>query len=435
MRFARLHYPALVCPLLFFAAPIHAENWPAWRGPTGQGVSSEENLPLKWSATENVHWKVALPDAGNSTPVIWNEHIFVTQASEKTVWPPQGGNGGLAAARRRSLLCFRRTDGKLLWQKDVLYAEKEPTHPTNPFCSASPVTDGERIVVSFGSAGIYCYDFEGKELWKKDVGKVEHIWGNASSPVLFGDLAILWCGPGQRQFLLGVNKHTGAEIWRHEEPGGSSGLGANKEWVGSWSTPILARVGNRDQLILSVPEKVKGFDPQTGMELWFCRGLSRLVYTSPLSAGGVVVAMSGFHGPALAVKLGGSGDITKDRLWHHATNLPQRIGSGVIVGQHVYLVEENGVPHCFELKTGKEVWDAQVTKRPAGSCWSSMVAAGDRLYVVDNNGAAVVLAARPKYELLSTNRLQERIYASIAVSNGELFLRTYQHLWCISEKN
>jgi outer membrane protein assembly factor BamB len=324
----------------------------------------------------------------------------------------------------------------LLWQKDVRYEERESTHPTNPFCSASPATDGERIVVSFGSAGIYCYDFDGKELWKKEVGKLEHIWGNASSPVLYGDLAILWCGPGQRQFLLAVNKSTGAEIWRHEESGGSSGLGANKEWVGSWSTPILARVGDRDQLILSVPEMVKGFDPRTGTELWSCGGLSQLVYTSPLYADDVVVAMSGFHGPALAVKLGGHGDITKDRLWHHTSSLPQRIGSGVIVGQHVYLVEESGAPHCFELKTGREVWGAQVLKRPAGSCWSSLVAAADdRLYVVDNNGATVVLAARPKYELLSTNRLQERTYGSIAASNGELFLRTYDHLWCISEKH
>jgi outer membrane protein assembly factor BamB len=430
----RLYYLAVVATFCCCAVPIHAENWPAWRGPTGQGISSEENLPLQWSATENVRWKVSLPDAGNSTPVIWNEHVFVTQASEKTVWPPQGSNGGPAVARRRSLLCFRRSDGKLLWQRDILYAEKEPTHPTNPFCSASPVTDGARIVVSFGSAGIYGYDFEGKELWNKDVGKLEHLWGNASSPVLYGDLAILWCGPGQRQFLIGVDKHTGAEIWRHEEPGGSSGLGANKEWVGSWSTPILARVGDRDQLILSVPEKVKGFDPRTGTELWSCRGLSKLVYTSPLYADGVVVAMSGFHGPALAVKLGVQGDITKDRLWHHTTNQPQRIGSGVILGPHVYLVEESGAPHCFELKTGKEIWDAQVTKRPAGSCWSSLIAAGDRLCAVDTNGTTLVLAARPEYKLLATNRLQERTYASLAVSDGELFLRTDKHLWCISEK-
>jgi outer membrane protein assembly factor BamB len=424
---------AVVTPIICCTALAHADNWPGWRGTTGQGYSAERALPLTWSATDNIRWKVPLPDAGNSTPVVWGERIFVTQASEKTAWPPPVA-GGPAAARRRSLLCLRRADGQLLWQKDVIYDAKEATHPTNPFCSASPVTDGERVVVSFGSAGLFCYDFAGKELWKKGLGKLEHIWGNASSPILYRDLVILWCGPGKRQFLLAVNKTTGAEVWRHEEPGGASGLGADKSWVGSWSTPLVAHVNGQDQLILSVPEKVKGFDPQTGKELWFCAGLGQLVYTSPLYADGIVVAMSGFHGPALAVKLGGTGDITKDRLWHHTRSNPQRIGSGVIVGNHIYIMEETGVPHCFELKTGKEVWDAQVSKRPGGNCWSSVVVAGDRLYVTGTGGETQVLAARPQYQLLATNRLGEHTNASIAVSNGELFIRTDKHLWCVAEK-
>src|SRR5262249_28151873 len=159
----------------------------------------------------------------------------------KTVWPPKGGNGGPAAARRRSLLCLERASGKLLWQKDVIYEDLEATHPTNPFCSASPATDGERVVVSFGSPGMYCSDFAGKELWKKNLGKLEHVWGNASSPILHGDLAILWCGPGERQFLLAVNKKTGEQVWKHDEPGGSDGM-KNKSWIGSWSTPIVVRV-------------------------------------------------------------------------------------------------------------------------------------------------------------------------------------------------
>jgi outer membrane protein assembly factor BamB len=426
------YLPALAA-LLCCAALARGDNWPAWRGPTGQGFSAERDLPLTWSPTENVRWKVPLPDAGNSTPVVWGDRIFLTQASEKTTWPPPGA-GGPAVARRRSLLCLARSDGNTLWQKDVFYDQKESTHPTNPFCSASPATDGERVVVSFGSAGMCCYDLEGRELWKKDLGKLEQIWGNASSPILYGDLAILWCGPGERQFLLAVNKRTGADVWRHDEPGGASGLGEDKSWVGSWSTPIVVRVEGRDQLILSVPEKVKGFDPRTGAELWSCAGLSKLVYTSPLYADGIVVAMSGFHGPALAVKLGGKGDITKDRLWHHTASIPQRIGSGVILGEHVYLVEENGVPHCFELRTGKEVWVGQGSQRLGANCWSSLVAAGDRLYVVDQHGDTHVLAGRLQYELLATNRLGEHTNASLAISEGQLFIRTDKHLWCIASK-
>src|SRR5262245_14992876 len=173
----------VACGLSGIAA---AADWPGWRGPTGQGLCRELDLPLKWGPKENVRWKVPLPDAGTSTPVVWGDRVFVTQAADKTLWPPQGGNGGLAVARKRGLLCFARADGKLLWRKDVVYEEKEATHPTNPFCSASPATDGERVVVSYGSAGLYCYDFSGKELWKKDAGKMEHVWGNASSPVLQG---------------------------------------------------------------------------------------------------------------------------------------------------------------------------------------------------------------------------------------------------------
>jgi outer membrane protein assembly factor BamB len=420
--------PAAPAILALLALCARADDWPGWRGPTGQGHSAEKNLPLKWGPTENVRWKVPLPDAGSSTPAVWGDRVFVTQASEKTVWPPRGNNGGPAAARKRSLLCFARADGKLLWQKDVIHEAEESTHPTNPFCSASPAVDGERVVVSHGSAGLHAYDFSGKELWKVDAGRMEHIWGNASSPVLHGDLAILWCGPGENSRLLAVDKKTGQKAWEHPEPGGDP-----RKNIGSWSTPILAQIDGQDQLILSVPNRLKGFDPKTGKELWSCAGLTSLVYTSPLYAEGVAVAMSGFHGHALAVKLGGSGDVTKDRLWHHAQNNPQRIGSGIIVGEHVYIVEDSGVPHCFELRTGQEVW--KVEQRPGGGgAWGSMVHADGRLYVTSRGGTTQVFKASPTFELLASNRLGEHTDASIAVSNGELFIRTYKHLWCIAER-
>ncbi len=412
----------------WLVAGAFGDNWPAWRGPAGQGQCAEKDVPLKWSRTENVRWKVALPDSGNSTPVIWGQRVFLTQASDKTLWPPKGTNGGPAIARRRSLLCLNRADGKLLWQKDVIYDEIEYTHPTNPYCAASPATDGERVVVSFGSAGMYCYDMDGKELWRKDLGKLEHTWGNASSPVLYGDLAILWCGPGERQFLLAVNKKTGARVWEHTEPGGSDGI-KDKSWIGSWCTPIIVPVKGQDQLILSVPKLLKGFDPKTGKELWSCAGLGNLVYTSPLYADGIAVALSGFHGPGLAVKLGGSGDITADRLWHHKKSNPQRIGTGVILGQHLYILEANGIPHCFDLKTGAEVW--KVEKRPGGDAWGSMVHANGRLYVTDRGGTTLVFAASPKYELLAANPLNEHVDASPAIADGEVFIRSYKHLWCI----
>lgn len=405
--------------LLLGTATLPAEDWPVWRGPHGDGHSAAKSPPLRWSRTENVRWKTHLPGPGNSSPIVWKDRVFLTQALEK--------------GRRRAVLCLNRADGKILWQRETLYTEKEPTHETNPYCSASPVIDGERVIASLGSAGLVCYDFDGKELWRKDVGKLEHIWGNGSSPILYGDLAILWCGPGERQFLLAVNKTSGATVWKHEEAGGKSGAVGPKEWLGSWSSPLLTRIGNHDELILCVPKKVKGFDPKTGKQLWWCDGLGELVYASPVcSADGIVMAVSGYYGPALAVRAGGMGDVTNTRrLWHHARRHPQRIGSPILVGDRAYLFNESGLAQCFELKTGEDQWKKE---RVNGTTWSSPVYAAGRLYVPTMNGDTFVLSASPKYELLARNPLGERVLSSLAVAGDDIFIRTYEHLWCIGGK-
>ena len=184
-----------------------------------------------------------------------------------------------------------------MWKRETIYKEKESTHPTNLFCSASPVTDGERVVAIHGSAGAVCYDLDGNELWRHDVGKLEQVWGNASSPILYRELAILWCGPGERQFLRAVDKKTGAKVWEHNEPGGAYGEKPT-EWLGSWCTPIIIRVDDHDELVLAVPDKLKGFDPQTGKELWSCDGAGKLAYTSPVYSDGVIVMFCGYGGPA-----------------------------------------------------------------------------------------------------------------------------------------
>lgn len=406
--------------LLGSAAPSWADNWPTWRGPDGQGHSAETNLPVKWSTTENVRWKVPLPDRGNSTPIVWGDRIFLTQAIEK-----EG---------RRTVMCFARADGKLLWQRETIYKEKEPTHGTNPYCSASPVTDGERVVASHGSAGLVCYDFSGNELWRRDLGKFTHIWGNASSPILYKDLVILWCGPGDRQFLLAVDKMTGKTVWEHQEPGGKTD--ASRPYIGSWSTPLVVQVGDHDELLLGVPEKQKAFDPKTGKELWSCAGLhnpnkDELVYPSAVYADGIVVAMAGFNGAAMAVRAGGSGDVTQThRLWYHSKN-PQRVGSPVLVGNHAYILNDNGLAQCLEVKTGEDLWKKD---RLTSSAWGSMVAADGKLYITNRDGETLVLAASPKFELLAKNALGEPVYGSIAISGGDLFIRSYHHLWCIGEK-
>jgi outer membrane protein assembly factor BamB len=421
------------CAAIGWSGPALAENWPTWRGPTSQGVSAEEKLPLKWSPTENVRWKVALPGPGNSTPVIWGDRVLITQASEFKQWPPKvpayyaGGAspGGFAIAEKRSVMCFSRTDGKLLWQRDTHYPHEEMTHADNPLCSASPVTDGERVIASHGPAGLACYDLDGQELWKYEVGKYEHLWGSASSPILHGDLCIVWCGPGERQFLLAVNKKTGQKVWETHEPGGDAGI-TTKTFLGSWCTPIIVRVGEQDQLIFAVPHRLKGYDPQTGKELWSARAGGTYCYHSPLHAQGLAI-----YGADL-LKLGGTGDVTKDLLDYRVGGM--YISTAAIAGDYLYTMNDVGVPNCFEWKTGRELWKGQIRERPGGkAAWGSLVHAAGRIYVTDREGTTSVFAAGPKYEHLASNRLAERCNASIAVSQGDLYIRTYKHLWCIGE--
>jgi outer membrane protein assembly factor BamB len=303
------------------------------------------------------------------------------------------------------------------------------------------VTDGERVIASFGSAGLYCYDVTGRELWRRDLGKHIHIWGNGSSPVLHGNACFLNFGPGERTFLIAVDKRTGKDLWKVEEPGGHSGEKKPNEekapWIGSWSMPVVISTGGREELLLSWPNRLVAFEPKSGKELWSCAGLNPLVYTSPLydRAKGIVVTMGGFNGKALAVKAGGSGDVTATRrLWNHPKT-KQRIGSGVIHAGHIYVHNDPGVAECFELESGTLVWEERLRGPAAKSdSWSSMVLADGRLYTINQGGDAFVLKASPKFEVLATNSLHETTMASLVPSDGEIFVRTYAHLWCITTK-
>jgi outer membrane protein assembly factor BamB len=412
----RIIWALAVC-VLGSATVLHADNWSHWRGSAMNGISAEKNLPLTWSETENIKWKVELSGPGMSTPVVWGERIFLTQALDK-------------AGTRRALTCFSRAVGKVLWQEVTEFTgPKEATYDGEPhYCSASPATDGERVVAFFASAGLVCYSVDGKRLWKKDLGRCEQIWGTASSPILYKNLVLLNFGPGERSFLIALDKKTGEEKWRVTVTGK---FGTDqKDWMGSWSTPILAPGAGGDELIMAWPGELKAYDPLTGKELWRCQGLGPLAYTSPLVSEDTVVQASGFGGAILAVRRGGTGDVTNThRLWREE-KAPQRIGSGVIVGDYVYLVNENGVVECLERKTGKMLWKERAT----GSTWSSLVYANGRLYVTSQQGETAVLAAKPTFEVLARNQIGEKTISSPAVSEGEIFLRTYKHLWCIRSR-
>jgi len=412
--FPGLNSVAVVLGILWSAPELslHAEDWPAWRGPTAIGISSEANPPTRWGRTENVRWKLPLPEPGNSTPITWKDRIFLTQATGK--------------GKERGLWCIARKDGAVLWKRTVRFDGDEPTHGDNPYCSASPATDGNAVIAFHGSAGIHAYDLEGNELWKRDVGPLRHIWGNAASPVLSGDRVYLNCGPGPRTFLLALDKRTGSEAWKVEIPGGLEDGGGDK-WTGSWSTPLVLPGPEGSQVLVSYPFKLHSFDAGTGAELWQCGGLGRLVYTSPVARDGIVVAFSGYMGPPMAVRLGGKGDVTAThRLWRR-DRAPQEIGSGVILDGHLYIVNDAGAGECIELATGKTAW----LERVGGNTWSSAVLAGDKVYSIDQGGQCTIFRAATKFEVLARNKLEETTRASVVISNGEVLIRTYKHLWVI----
>jgi outer membrane protein assembly factor BamB len=415
------------------------EPWPGWRGPGGDGVYQGKQLPLHWSTNENVRWRSSLPDPGNSTPVVWAERVFITQAIEK--------------AGRLEVMCFDRRDGQRLWQAGPAWTEKEPTHPENPPGTPSPVSDGKRVIAWFGSAGVYGYDFDGHELWHRDLGRQSHIWGYASSPVLYRDLCILNFGPGKRTFLIALDKRTGATVWQYHP----QAIGADAKWedyggeasymqtpgalnvsevAGSWATPLLVRANGHDELVAAFAMQLMALAPNTGQLLWTCDGPNIGIYSSPFFGEGIVgLNAGGLRNTVIAVRPGGRGNVTATRrVWvQSAGNSKGCIGAGVIFQGNIFQMNVMGFVECRDLKTGKLVWEQRLTGTGArNASWSSPVRAGDRLYVANRNADVFVLRASPTFECLATNSIgSEPMNASLAVSDGEIFIRTERRLWCI----
>ncbi len=399
-----------------------AADWPAWRGPDANGVSLDRSVPTHWTKTENVRWRTPLAEPGNSTPVVWGDRVFLTQP--------------LKQQNRRTLLCLDRRSGKVLWQSGLSWADPEPTHATNPYCSASPATDGKLVVAWFGSAGLAAYDFNGRELWRRDLGRQKHTWGYGTSPVLDGDRVFLNFGPGDRAFLIALDRNTGKTLWQVETPAGAGMKFSNwtpEDMYGSWSTPLVIRSGGGQQLISSWPNRVSAFDPATGKVLWSCDGLGDLVYPSPLYSNGIVVAMGGFGGPSLAVRTGGSGDVTQThRLWRLPKSR-QMIGSGVILEGRLYVVDNGGIAECFELETGKVLWTQRLRgqSEAGGGVWSSPVLNEGKIYVMNKSAEVFIFKASPQFELLASNALGEETNSSVVIAGREIFLRTHAALWSI----
>lgn len=449
-------FTALAC-----AAPSE-QNWPGWRGPLLNGVSPNGDPPIEWSETKNVKWKVKVPGRGTSTPIIWENQIFLQSAvpTGKKVEPPApkpetggpaagllqaegerqrrrpgggGGGGGMRSQKptevmRFDVISLDRKTGSILWQKTMREElPHEGHHGDHGFASFSPVTDGQHLISYFGSRGLHCMDLKGNIKWQKDLGKMQtkNSFGEGSSPALYQNtVVVLWDHEGA-DFIAAFDKNSGKELWR--EP---------RDEETTWSTPLVVNVGGKPQVVVSATRKIRSYDLATGKQIWECAGMTANAIPTPVTADGVLYATSGFRGSALlAIKLGATGDLTDSQsiLWKHNKSTPY-VPSPLLYGDKLYFFAgNNAMLSCFEATTGKPLIDA-VRIEDLQGVYASPVGAKDRVYLIGRNGAAKVIKHANTLEILASNRLDDRIDASPAIVGKEMFLRGHEHLYCLAEK-
>jgi outer membrane protein assembly factor BamB len=396
-----------------------AGDWQQFRGPGGLGVSSETNLPTRWSDTENLLWKTGMPGAGSSSPIILGNRIYLTCYSGYGVSRRDSEN---MEDLRRHVVCVNRAEGKIVWNKTLLPKLPESERVRDHgYAAPTPTTDGKHLYIFFGKSGVYKFDLKGNQIWNTDVGSKTHGWGCGTSPVLYQNLVIVNASV-ESSSLVALDKQSGREAWR------APGIRA------SWNTPILVDVkGGKQELVVSVQESILGFDPQTGEQLWSCRGISDYVCPSAVAKDGIVYVIGGRSSKAIAVRAGGRGDVTETRrLWD--AQVGANVSSPVIFGDHLYWVSDrNQTAYCLRLDTG----EIEYQKRFNISPYASTVTADGKLYVVDRHQGTYVLAAKPKFEHISRNRFEDddsTFNASIAISDGNIFIRSDRFLYCIGKK-
>jgi outer membrane protein assembly factor BamB len=435
-------FAAVILILISFSL-AYAENWPSWRGPGALGISSETGIPAKWDLAKNIKWKVDVPGLGHSSPIVWGNRIFITTAvnsnpAEETFIKgfPRINRNPDAGDVSWKVLCFDKETGKLLWEKTAITQKPvNGRHIKNSYASQSPVTDGTYVFAFFGDQGMYCYDFNGKLLWSKDLGgfSMRNNWGMGSSPVLYKNYVIQTCDQETgKSFIVALNKKTGEPAWKTE-----------RDELSSWSTPYVYDKGTRPELIVNATKAIRSYDPETGKLLWECRGPATSITTpTPTFINGMIIVSSGFLmdpiRPMTAFRPGASGDITlkQDETSSNAIVWRQQLGapyipSPIAYDNRIYVVLDNGMIACYDANTGKEVYGKQRIDVAATGFSASPVAMDGKLFCPSEDGDVLVIKAGDQYELLAKNSLGEAIMASPAVSEGKMFIRSIKHLYCI----
>jgi outer membrane protein assembly factor BamB len=406
---------------LSFTSVARAENWAHWRGPTGNGTANA-SPPIEWSDTKNVKWKAEIPGQGLSSPIVWDNRVFITSAV-----PVDGQPTRALTTLDFKVLCYDRHDGKLLWQKTATVAKPhQKTHETNGFASASPCTDGEHVYAHFGSRGLYCYTMNGELVWKRDdFGKMQTLFGfgEGSSPTLEGNkILVPWDHTGPSA-LYALDKQTGETIWKQDR----------KETT-EWSTPLVVEHAGRKQVILNGQKSVRSYDLATGKELWQCGGQTLRPIASPVAANDMVIVGSGYQGAFVAAfRLDGAGDIhgTDKVIWTLDHDAPDVASPLLSSGRLYFHKGKTGLLSCVDAATGKPHYFAR--RIGLDNPYSSPVAAGGHVYLTSRNGTTVVIADADELKVLATNHLDETIGATPAPVDNELFIRGDKHLLCIAQ--
>ena len=388
---------------------VNAEDWRAFRGPTGMGVT-EQKIPASWNE-DSITWKRSIHGEGQSSVVEAGNKIFLT-ASENS------GN-------KRSLLCFTKDKGKLLWQKSVSYKGEESSHRMNGWCTPTPATEGNRVVAFFGPAGMHCFDTDGKKIWELQLGDFPGSWGAAASPIIINGIIYQNCDSMGPSRLIAISLETGKIMWdtpRVEKP------------RGGWSTPICIGVNNKKQLVVNGEYGVRGYDLSNGNELWFCKGFNGRGSPVPFFGNGLLYVVNGKPGDLYAVSPHGLGDVTNSHLkWHAKRNGGRDLPSPAMLNDLVLVTSMSGIVTCYDAKSGKTHW----IDRLQGAFSGSPIVSDNYYYIQSESGTTYVIKPnKNNLEVISKNQLssnlEEIFRATLSPIDGKIYTRSNSKLYCIS---
>jgi outer membrane protein assembly factor BamB len=425
-------------------------HWPSFRGMNASGVADGHNPPTTWNAEKaiNIKWKTPIPGMSHSSPVIWDNRLFITTAisSDTSAKLRVGLYGDVAPDKDVSehiwrVYCLDKKTGKILWEKVAHQGvPKVKRHTKATQANSTPATDGKHVVALFGAEGLYCYDFNGKLLWSKDLGMLDsgwfydpdYQWGHGSSPIIYKHLVIVQCDIQRNSFIAAYALQDGKEVWRTQ-----------RDEIPSWGTPTIYEGKARAELIANGTNRILSYDPMTGKELWQLSGNSEVAAPTPFVAHDLIFITSGYRPiqPIYAIRAGATGDISlKDGeesnayiAWSKKRGGPY-MPTPVVCGDYLYTCANNGTVTCYHAKTGEQIYRQRLGGQGSGYAFTaSPIAADEKLYFTSEDGEIFVLKAGPKYELLATNSIGEVCMATPAISEGMIFVRTQQHVYGIGE--